>query len=594
MRFEITGHLSDPTAAWEAVADTDQLNREGGNGRVKALDVAVDDNDFPLTHGVFAGPLGTRLVFADDDNRWIRGRMFRQGRSYEGGPMLRSTYEVWLDPAPGGVIPRVTLEIEPRSVVFAPIVAAAQSRIRRGWQGVLDRIPKPGEHRRPVLRELVGAADEAFQRWSREVDPTLAQVFREHLRTARVLELQQLRPLELADRWAMDRGKLVDAMLDGAQRGVFELYWSVRCPRCQAQTASSVHLGNLADHSSCPSCRIGFGADLSSNVEVLFAPHPSVVDRVQESFCTLFPLANPAVEASVILAPGQDWREQVALHEGTWRLGAGGRHGDLAIRTDAAGARELSWQPGLTGEALATPGTVDVAVGNSTNGRLRVQLASMDASHTLLPASYLTSHATFRRSMSDQVLAPDTRVSTRSVVLLFTDLTGSTAMYRELGDARAYALVRDHFGVLRAAIEAERGTIVKTIGDAVMAAFYEPGQAVQAGIRMIRDHDLWVATQGLTRSPRLRVGIHVGPALVVHTDEAGLDYFGQTVNLAARAQGIANGGELVITADCLEWHGVRAALSEHALTTEPVEARLKGIDQPVRLHKAAVGILDIS
>ena len=66
------------------------------------------------------------------------------------------------------------------------------------------------------------------------------------------------------------------------------------------------------------------------------------------------------------------------------------------------------------------------------------------------------------------------------VAILFSDLTGSTALYTALGDAAAFRLVDDHFDVLRASIAAHDGTIVKTMGDAVMAAFRDPVACARA------------------------------------------------------------------------------------------------------------------
>ena len=117
--------------------------------------------------------------------------------------------------------------------------------------------------------------------------------------------------------------------------------------------------------------------------------------------------------------------------------------------------------------------------------------------------------------------------------LLFTDLRGSTAMYHDLGDARAYAQVRNHFSVLSDAIQKNHGGIVKTIGDAVMAAFSNPGDAFAAAAAMFAG-----IAEANRQSPErqqlvLKAGLHVGPCLAVNANDR-LDYFGTAVNLAAR------------------------------------------------------------
>lgn len=590
MRFELVGHRSDPDAAWSAVADTDWMNREAGAGPVLAMEIRPDAQGYPEVHGALGGPLGIRLPFVEDGNHWVRGQLFHQHRTYSGGPLAASAYEARLDPTgDGGVIPRVVLELQPRSILLDPVVRASMGQYRRGWSRVLEQLPEPGRVPEPkAIRQLGPLARQAFDRWKAAVPDDVAdRVFR-LLTTARPLALQKIRPFELADRWQLDRERVVAAFLEGTTSGLFELYWSVRCPRCDGQTTSTGHLGNLADHAECSSCRIGFEADLTENVEVLFAPHPTLGERSTETFCTVFPMAAPTIEASITLAPGGRWERALSLASGRYHLGGGGETPDLELASGSAGSHAVRWDPALTGSEQVQAGEVQVQLDNPTDKRFRVQLTRRDAGAPSLPASYLTTFPGFRRKLSDQVLAPDIRISARSVCLLFSDMTDSTAMYEELGDARAFAIVRDHFRVLRAAIEAHHGTEVKTIGDAIMAAFHEPGQAVAAGIQMIEDLDRWVDTLDLPQPPRLKVGLHTGAALVVHTDASGLDYFGQTVNIAARTQGEAAGGELLFTDVCAGRPDVQAVLERRSLRAEVLQAELKGLSAPVRLHRVVV------
>src|SRR5262249_8875477 len=133
----------------------------------------------------------------------------------------------------------------------------------------------------------------------------------------------------------------------------------------------------------------------------------------------------------------------------------------------------------------------------------------------------------------------------RQVTFLFTDLKGSTALYERLGDLNAYALVREHFALLGAVAHEHAGAVVKTIGDAVMAVFSRPTDAVSAALAILeeigrfnRGHD----GPGIL----LKIGAHCGPSIAVTLND-NLDYFGQTVNVAARVQALADAGEICIT-----------------------------------------------
>ena len=128
---------------------------------------------------------------------------------------------------------------------------------------------------------------------------------------------------------------------------------------------------------------------------------------------------------------------------------------------------------------------------------------------------------------------------------MFTDLKGSTALYDRVGDIVAYDLVREHFRVLQEIVASEAGAVVKTIGDAVMATFSTPDRALAAALRM-RD-----SVHSLKNDLLIKIGIHEGPCLAVTLNDR-LDYFGQTVNVAARVQSLADSRAIFATKSVVE------------------------------------------
>jgi len=189
----------------------------------------------------------------------------------------------------------------------------------------------------------------------------------------------------------------------------------------------------------------------------------------------------------------------------------------------------------------------------------------------------------FRRQFSSDLLRPGVTLRVARVALLFTDLTDSTALYHTVGDAKAFKVVQEHFDVLNAVIAEHRGTIVKTIGDAVMAAFVEERDALNAAFAMQRAFPAFRAGNQDAARTFLKVGVFAGPCYVV-TANGILDYFGQTVNIAARLQGASGAGEVVIDglfADEAE----RAGWLSGFTISEHFEARLKGLPNPVRVAR---------
>jgi len=191
-----------------------------------------------------------------------------------------------------------------------------------------------------------------------------------------------------------------------------------------------------------------------------------------------------------------------------------------------------------------------------------------------LLAERVTALQSFRDLFSHEVLRPGDEVAIANITLMFTDLAGSTALYRRVGDARAYHLVREHFSVLTEAVRAHDGGIVKTIGDAVMAAFPDPAGAlgaalaIQAGIAALNAGLALGPAEGLV----VKIGLHGGPCIAVTLNER-LDYFGSTVNLAARLGGAAEGGEIVLSQAVAADPGVRAALAGRALREDLLSVR---------------------
>jgi adenylate cyclase len=141
-------------------------------------------------------------------------------------------------------------------------------------------------------------------------------------------------------------------------------------------------------------------------------------------------------------------------------------------------------------------------------------------------------------------------------------------------------VVQEHFALLEGIVDQYAGVVVKTIGDAVMAAFVRESDAVQAAIAMHRAFPAFRSSHENARHNYLKVGLFAGPCYVV-TANGILDYFGQSVNVAARLQSAASAGEVVLPEE-LAREAERAGWLGSLAISESFEARLKGLSEPVR------------
>ena len=237
------------------------------------------------------------------------------------------------------------------------------------------------------------------------------------------------------------------------------------------------------------------------------------------------------------------------------------------------------------------PGPVRLVLENRSNRRVlpAVWIANQTLEDVLsrrrpvLTAKRLLTNQTFRDLYRTDTLAVDQRLKIISLTFLFSDLKGSTELYDRVGDLVAFDLVKEHFRVLNEIIASERGAVVKTIGDAVMATFATPDRAVAAAIRM-RDAMTDLGEQRHEKDLLLKMGIHEGPCLAVSLDDR-QDYFGQTVNIAARVQALAASRSILVTEPVMENAQASAMLETSGLKPEQRRTTLRGIASEMSVYE---------
>jgi class 3 adenylate cyclase len=279
----------------------------------------------------------------------------------------------------------------------------------------------------------------------------------------------------------------------------------------------------------------------------------------------------------------------VHLPPRTQRVRVVGSNAAVVLRPRKAGPQRhrLEVGPhGWTGAASGTfvPGVNRLTIRNATAAAVAVAVEDEAWTDTAATALLVTTMQDFRDLFSSEVLSPHHRVGVRNIALLFSDLKGSTAMYNAIGDAPAFGLVSGHLVFLADQVRRHGGAVVKTIGDAIMAAFPSRARAVEAALAMQRE--LPAFNHRRTSGPPLvlKLGVHEGPAIAVNANEV-LDYFGTTVNLAARIQNESEGGDIIVPAAFLEDPGIRARLKGQGVAARRVSRRLKGFDRPFRLGR---------
>lgn len=196
-------------------------------------------------------------------------------------------------------------------------------------------------------------------------------------------------------------------------------------------------------------------------------------------------------------------------------------------------------------------------------------------------AAEVTALQAFRDLFASEAVRQNEPFSVGSMTVAFTDLKGSTKMYQEIGDAPAFGLVINHFDVIKDAIARYDGAIVKNIGDAIMAVFLRPANAIKA---MLEAQKILAQPMKNGRPLTLRSGMHYGPCIAVSLNQR-IDYFGTTVNKAARLEGKSSGNDVVISEDVYLDPEVQAMVSTGEYAAEPFEDELKGFEGKAKLWR---------
>ena len=426
-------------------------------------------------------------------------------------------------------------------------------------------------------------------------------------------ELNRVNVLDFARQHGVDEERAISAFLHSARLGLFDLGWNVLCPGCGGVLGAHATLKALKpDDYHCALCACGYKASVDDQVEVSFTVNPRVrriaahdpdtlpvweyfkqvfwssgVDFNKESFATL---ANEVTLDTMELPAGEKATMSLQLPNDFIIIFEPVTHAAHFIDVQGEPTKDRQQLAIMynrvqapTGTTTMRPGPLRLSLENQAGVRVlpSVFIAAEALHHLIgkrkpfLTAKRMLSNQTFRDVFKADNLSVDQRLQITSLTFLFTDLKGSTALYERVGDLAAFDLVRAHFHALLEIISSEKGAVVKTIGDAVMATFVRPEHAIVAGLRMRAAMDELNRQRG-TDDLIVKIGIHEGPCLAVMLNER-QDYFGQTVNIAARVQSLSTAQEIHITGPVLDAPAVAEVLEQRAIKPIQKQAALRGI-----------------
>lgn len=409
--------------------------------------------------------------------------------------------------------------------------------------------------------------------------PEISALLIETLRDSDELDLACMHPPQLAELWNKPLHDVLEVLLYAAKINILNFSWNITCPSCRKKIQNTKKLAAITGPLFCKVCDRDAELDFNHTVQLVFQVHPLVKKLSRKVYCVGNPRSRPHVYLNQILQPGEKKYVEIMLPAGNYRFYSDRTDGYIYASVDKNGLdnatltfhqNESHYQ-----HVKVTP-DINLVLYNQTNKPITITCEKRGWESHSVAASHVTSLQLFRNLFPRELIRTGKQVDAKNLTILFTDLINSSKIYTGSGDEPGIGQVMEHFESLRKIIMEERGAIVKTTGEAVMAIFPQPIYAMQA---FERAHSFFKKSIKTDRPVQLKGGIHSGNCVAV-TFNNRIDYFGKAVNIASRLSEHAKGGELVISSDAYKSDDLKELIKRKrdTLTIHHFDVSLKGFE----------------
>jgi adenylate cyclase len=586
---------------WELISNNERLNRVIQLFPVKFTPV-IPGTFFREAEAKANGFITMRWI--EHPFQWVKNERYTVERVYSQGPFARFIGGVELQDAdtllPDGSLAtklRLYAEFTPANVLG---VFAAWSIGAGGFKPTFDYIKSyihlledGKENELPQIQAKYEVNTNQLDRLLKELEqrPVIndyVAALRNHLIVQGDEEVIEMQPHALAHQWKADVDEVLRLCLYATKVGILNLSWNLLCPNCRVPKSDYGSLSLLKPEFHCDMCGVEYTANFDQYVELRFSVHPNIRKAMNQLYCIGSPYLTPHIWLQKVVEKGQTVTIAYPDTEDPLRVRVLLHNHVLSINHDVPYPIEQKLvykESGWSEDQISLPVIgAPLVIRNEGGQDIIVVLEKVRWSKEIITAAKVTAMQEFRDLFSSEVLAPGQQVGIENVTILFSDLMGSTALYESVGDAHAYGQVRRHFEFLTYWIAKNSGSLVKTIGDAVMAVFHLPEHAVRAALD-IQSHVAEFNAKSPDEEPIIiKLGLHTGPAIAVNSNDR-LDYFGRTVNISARVQGQSQGGDIILSEDCYNREEVIAILEKNSVNTNSFQTSLKGIDGEATLKR---------
>ncbi len=571
-------------ALWSFVSDTSRLNKAMG----------LSEMNFTEKNGILYGNAtnaGIRLEWMEIPWTWVSSNHLISIREYSKGFAYtvkaiyhfekiseeRTRLYVYLGWVPRGFFSRLLL-------------VSSEKVIRNKYNLILTEIEKINKQKSfkpqllvPEEKSMVSnqsalskIKEELLQK---KISKELIQKLIEYIEYGNELDLYRIRVLELAKKWNVKDKDLLVTCLHATRAGLLTISWDVICPHCRGTRLEIGTLYDVPGKSNCEACEIEYENDSENSIEITFHVHPSIRSVAKVYFCSAEPAKKPHIKLQKYLAPKETLETKLNLGIGVYRLRIKGSSvvGTLNI-TDTESAQVVNWSNEANQNYLSSKNPL-VRIANTDDKPHLFAIEETSWDPFALKPAYIFSLQEFHDLFSAESISSDLKLELGLQTILFTDIVGSSNLYEEQGDSKTFIQVKRHFEEINKYVKENDGAIIKTIGDAVMAVFPSPQKAIAASMDLVKTFD-GKNLNGI----RLRVSIHYGQCIAVNLN-SGIDYFGKTVNIAAKIQKLAGASQIVFTKEYKENLDVEKYLESNNIILEELQYEIPGMKDQYTIYR---------
>lgn len=547
----------------------------------------------------FFGVTNTRhesdLIWEQEPYIWEKPFRFGTTRHYKIGLLEQFRFVTDLIPNKKGTEIRIRLWLEPRrKTMFSFLRIVSEKLIKRRLIRILQSLDKVAQSGNLLYIQnkpypLVRGADNRIQnirellvketRRKRIIDHLI-----EYIRKADDKELLRIHPFMLAEYWGEKKYAVLNVFLHAAGLNLLDFHWDVCCPKCKHPRNVFQKLSESRPNLHCDSCDIDYEMDFNTNTHLVFKPHPLIRKISDRRYTFGDPQSTPHIVSQHFMNVGSREYLKIEFEEGTYIFKTQNHRNELVfhVREDGLDTVQITLTDNQFDQQEVTISTQpNITIVNNSTKKLICEFEKKDWKEEAVYASEVSSAHDFRTLFPREALKEGTTVKASEVTMLFTDLMNSTEFYRQQGDDTAIGQVMSHFKIIQHIVAEERGGVVKTIGDSVMAVFREPVSALKAVERI---QQIFTTSSALGESFKLKAGVHYGDCTAVNLNGR-TDYFGTTVNIASRLVDVAREKEITLSNEFYDHPDVRLYLRKHTqkLFIRESDIELKGFEDE-RFH----------